>query len=363
MKILHCVNRFDYCDGCARHVFILAKTQKRRGDKVCVITGTGNALDLLETESIPYKVIPTMLHEERTISRFFLGSYEVWKAIRVFDPSIIHTHHYYVSNQIFWNPFFRKKAKVLTVHANLNEHGILPPYLGDRIVAVSESTREHIVSHYPNIHHKIKVILSGSEFLDEFSNDSQVNSGKTEKPGESKIFRVLYAGRLVRSKGVHVLIQAVAEMKETIPISLMIVGDGEEEDYLKDLSIKYGVASTFEKTVRYIRSVMDLADVVVVPSIGFEGLPLVLIESGLLKKTVLASDVDGLGEIIEHEKTGLLVQPGSVKELAIALKRLYDDRRLARELGVNLFHKVHSEFNVELMTDRISDLYDKIGSK
>ena len=83
---------------------------------------------------------------------------------------------------------------------------------------------------------------------------------------------------------------------------------------------------------RRMLSYLRLADIVVLPSLS-EGAPNVLLEAMLAGRAIIASDVGAVSETIEHEVSGIVVEPGSVEELAGALRRLAGDGELRQRLG------------------------------
>ena len=91
---------------------------------------------------------------------------------------------------------------------------------------------------------------------------------------------------------------------------------------------------------------MSMSQMVVLPS-RLEGLPLVLMEAGLLAKPVVASRVGGIPELVQHMKNGLLVESEDVKGLADAIRALVDDDALKNELGQRLKETVEGGFTWE----------------
>ena len=92
-----------------------------------------------------------------------------------------------------------------------------------------------------------------------------------------------------------------------------------------------------------------------------EGFPKVILEAGMSQRAVVATDVPGCREIVEDQKTGLLVKAGDVKTLTEAMGRLLDDSSLRGCLAQNLYERVQSEFSDSIINPQWEDLYARIA--
>ena len=92
-----------------------------------------------------------------------------------------------------------------------------------------------------------------------------------------------------------------------------------------------------------------------------EGFPKVLLEAGMTCRAVVTTDVPGCRDIVVHEKSGLLVEPGNSDELYKALKRLSLDRELRQTLARNLHDKVQNKFTDEEINPLWKKLYRHIS--
>ncbi|MBL0174852.1 MAG: glycosyltransferase [Ignavibacteria bacterium] len=113
----------------------------------------------------------------------------------------------------------------------------------------------------------------------------------------------------------------------------------------------------FFGSVPNVRPLLEAADVLVVPSLRMEGLPMLLVEAGLAGAAVIASRTDGIPEIIDDGVHGMLVPPGDVDALATALSRMLQDQALRVRLASKLRERVLAEFTVEEMTERTLQVY------
>lgn len=360
MRILHLIDNFDYCDGCARHVYILSREQRNRGYDVAVVTGGGDAVELLEQNGINVFIVPTIKHAHRSIKNFIAGTWKLSRISKQFQPDIYHAHHFYVANQVRWMPIVHRPKIILTVHADIPCLGILPHHVGKKLIAVSQSVRREILKCSPGIDRRIEVILYGTSFLgfeEEVRALPLYDRLMREKPSH---FVITFAGRLVQAKGVHLLIQAIVQLREKIPVLLVIAGMGTEQDSLLQQANDEGIDYIYFGNLRDIKPVLESSDVVIMPSLMLEGFGLILLEAGLTRRAVIASRTDGIPELIEHERTGLLVEPGNVEEIASAIHRLYVDHEFKARLQTALHETVVNEYTIEKMTNAIERVYKSV---
>jgi len=150
---------------------------------------------------------------------------------------------------------------------------------------------------------------------------------------------VLFVGRLAKEKGVHVLLEAMCQVREAIPsVRLLVAGDG---SYRKELEVKVDRLG-LRSHVSFLGWIEDAdlrvayreAWVLVLPSILEEGLGMVLVEAGLMGRPVIGSDLGGIKDIIQYGHNGLLVPPGDSKALAEAILTILTNRNLAQQMGL-----------------------------
>ncbi len=160
---------------------------------------------------------------------------------------------------------------------------------------------------------------------------------------------VLYVGRLVREKGVQVLIDAIQHILKYRPdTKFIIAGRGPHENTLKNQAIIMGVANRIYFT-GYINddlrnSLYSWAAVTVIPSL-YEPFGIVALEAMAAGAPVVVSDTGGLGEIVNHGVDGLKAYPGNSQSLADMVLCLLNDRSLAGSLKQQAYLKIQREFN------------------
>ncbi len=172
--------------------------------------------------------------------------------------------------------------------------------------------------------------------------------------------RILFLGRLIRLKGIHVLLEALAAQEcRNRAWELVIAGDGDLDTYrrqVETLGLADRVTFTGWLDQDGCRRQLLQADVLVQPSM-FEGLPMAVLEAMAHGLSIIATPVGSVGDAIEHETTGLLVPPGEVQPLTDALVRVLDDADLRRRLGTGARRKFESCFDIAVYRERLLDIY------
>jgi glycosyltransferase involved in cell wall biosynthesis len=161
------------------------------------------------------------------------------------------------------------------------------------------------------------------------------------------------------TKGLDTLVEAFAAIAHDLPSTvLVIMGDGSEWAKLQKLVQIYDLPDRVVLTgfVKDASSHLPALDVFVLPSRS-EALGYALLEAGLASLPSIGTRVGGIPEIIEDNKTGLLVPPGKSIALSQALTELLADVSLRNRLGTALNEKVHTEFSTKAMVEKTLKLY------
>jgi glycosyltransferase involved in cell wall biosynthesis len=359
MNILHLVNSFGFSDGCARHVSILAREQARAGHVVHVMHGGGDGDRMLKESGTASIIEPLIDHRQRSLTRFLRGVSAMRRYLRDVHPDIVHAHHFYACNQAILARAGRRNALVQTVHANIPPAGSLPQFPAGRVIAVSEATRRMIMETGRRGTRVVEVVHCAVDFpgnADEVRTTRAWQRLQARRPDR---FVVAFFGRFVEVKGVAVLLSALASMGKDIPVTLVMAGSGELESALLHEANALGIDMEFFGQVRDVMPLLELTDVVAVPSLRMEGLPIVVLEAGLMRVPVIASRTDGIPEVVADGVSGLLVPPGDPVAVAHALRLLHADPPLRASMGEALFGTIQRVFNIPTMMDRIERIYQK----
>jgi glycosyltransferase involved in cell wall biosynthesis len=235
-------------------------------------------------------------------------------------PTIVHEHA-----NLTDTPWFQKVADVL-----------LEP-LTDIAIAVSNSTAEFVIDARKIPRDKVKVVYLGVP-LDEFSrarSAAEIHSARAAlglAPGDFAIGTVT---RLHESKGNSYLVDAARLVLTERPrAKFVLVGEGPLRESLEQQARAHGLGDrfVFAGFARDVAAVVSAFDVSVFPSL-WEGTPLTVFEALAMGKPIVATDADGLVDVLSHDRDALIVPRRDAAALATALVRMMDDEALRERLG------------------------------
>ncbi len=181
---------------------------------------------------------------------------------------------------------------------------------------------------------------------------------------EEKI--VLFVGRLVYEKGVHVLVNAILKVLEKVNAKFVIVGNGYMKEQLSGLVKSLGIAQKVLFTGfvddETLRKLQICADVSVVPSL-FEPFGIVALEAMAAKSPVVVSDTGGLGEIVDHDVDGVKVYTNNPDSLAWGIIRVLTDEKNAQRLRSNAYKKIQEKYNWDRIAQQTENIYKSVLSE
>lgn len=231
--------------------------------------------------------------------------------------------------------------------------GSVPPLQYTSLIAVSQTVKDEYIKAGCDAE-RITVIYNGIDkrFLDTPSSREK----KSSDSQETEVLQLIYVGRLCMEKGVLILLQALATLvneQHQPHFHLNIFGDGDKA-YLKELQTflhekELTSFVTFHGKVPQDELIQhyDRADVMLIPSIWQEPFGLVVAEAMARSLPVIASNIGGPAEIIQHDVDGLLVEPGSIQELASTITRLFESLATRQRLGQAACSTVQERFRIE----------------
>lgn len=176
---------------------------------------------------------------------------------------------------------------------------------------------------------------------------------------------VVGLGRLVYKKGFGVLLDAWHTVLTHEPRALLVlVGYGDLREQLEHQAWQLGVAHRVrfvgQAERRRAAAFLAAADVFALPIVrdhGTDGLPNVLLEAMGAGRAIVASQIAGVPDVLEHETHGLLVPDRDPDALAVAILRLFNDRALAARLGAAARHRIETELTWDDTAARFEQVY------
>lgn len=176
-------------------------------------------------------------------------------------------------------------------------------------------------------------------------------------------YDVIYIGRLIKTKGVFYLIEALAKLNK-LPLKTAIIGTGPELDALKLMVKKHGLNDRV-KFLGYVKD-QDLprlyqsALMTVLPSYDKEGILTTMLESAACGKPVITTTACSMLEFLKNGFNGLLVKPQNSSTLAQAIKRLYVNPILAEKLGQQARKSIETNWRWQKKIKQVEKIYVKI---
>src|SRR5688572_20586271 len=259
-------------------------------------------------------------------------------------PSILHEHANHGDT-----PWFQKVAdRLLAAHTDI-------------AIAVSESTGEFTTRARLMPAERTKVVYLGAP-LDEFARPrtadeiAAARSALGIAPGTTAIGTVT---RLMPAKGNKYLIDAAPLVLASHPsVRIFVIGEGELRAELEAQarSLNLGDRIVFTGFTRDVAAALSALDLLVVPSLA-EGTPLTMFEALAMGKPIVATDADGLVDVLTHGKDALVVPKGDAAALAGAINTLLDNTSLAAQLGAEA-RKTGARYDIGAFVRKMERLYE-----
>jgi glycosyltransferase involved in cell wall biosynthesis len=229
----------------------------------------------------------------------------------------------------------------------------------DRVVVVSEATGRLIES--TGVPRRIiRVIPNAIDATDEVQTDG-TNFRRQCGAGSNDLL-IGVVGRLSPEKGQAVFLEAFTEVLKFVGTArAVLVGDGQDMTALKKLVLVKGLEDrvTFPGHQTDMPPIYAALDLVVIPSLS-EGLPNVLLEAMAYRKSVVATRVGGIPEVMQHGLARFLVPPRDAKAMADTIIELLRNPALRREVGEAGARRVREAFSPSQRAAQVMELYQEL---
>jgi len=381
-KVVRIIARLNI-GGPAINTVLLSAGLDKFGFKTCLVAGTVGVnegdMEYFAREHCVKPVIVNDLTREINVLKDLKALWKVYRIIRREKPDIVHTHTAKAGTLGRLAAILAGvPVKVHTFHGHIFDgyfSGLatkvfiaIERFLGrftDKVVVVSNSVENDVSVRYNIISKgKVAVIKLGFELEKFFEADKNEGRLRQELGIGSDVLLIGIVGRLVPIKNHKMFFDTIKLLyakRYTLNAKFIIVGDGELrhelENYAGGLGIKDKVV--FLGWRRDLENIYADLDIVCLTSLN-EGTPVSLIEAMASGKSVVATDVGGVRDIVKNNENGLLVQSNDVDGFNKALLNMLEDREKRLEMGRYGRKFVNENFRKERLIKDTENLYNSL---
>ncbi|HSQ49394.1 MAG TPA: glycosyltransferase family 4 protein [Candidatus Deferrimicrobiaceae bacterium] len=289
---------------------------------------------------------------------------------------VFHAHDWLVANAGIGLKHVFRKPLLVTMHSTemgrrdglhtttekmIHETEAWLTYEAWKVICCSDYMVGHVRYVYGLPNDKLVMVPNGVNIHNYDGNYDRVAFRSKFALPEEKI--VLYVGRLVYEKGIHVLINAVPKILEKVDAKFIIVGSGYMKEQLLNIVRSMGLEHKvlfegFMDEATLLR-LQQAADVAVVPSL-FEPFGIVALEAMAAQSPIVVSDTGGLSEIVEHDVTGVKVYPNNPDSLAWGITKVLQDDGFANFIRQNAYRRVQEKYDWEKIAIQTKRIYEGV---
>lgn len=372
--------------GISPHVYYLSQSLARNGVKVYVVTCDFPGAPQHEVvDGVEIFRIDSYKNPSPDFATWvFLMNVNMQKEAAALVNSldgkvdVFHAHDWLVANAGIGLKHVFRKPLLATMHSTeigrrngihfdyermIHETEAWLTYEAWRVICCSDYMVSHVRWAFGLPKDKLVMVPNGvdAEAYAKIGNDDLGRfRGKFALP-EEKI--VLFVGRLVHEKGVHVLVNAVPKVLEKVNAKFIIVGNGYMKEQLsnivKNMGFAHKVMFTGFVDDETLKKLQKCADVSVVPSL-FEPFGIVAIEAMAAKSPVVVSDTGGLSEIVEHNVTGVKVYADNPESLAWGITKVLTDDSYANWLRNNAYKRIQEKYDWNKIAQQTKTIYNNV---
>ncbi|MCK5286108.1 MAG: glycosyltransferase family 4 protein [Candidatus Pacebacteria bacterium] len=370
-KIIYFITKANW-GGAQKYVFDLASEMTGRDDyEVLVAYGKpfGELSKKLKETGIQTIKIEGLERDVNLFSEFKVAK-NLWKVLKEEKPDIIHLNSPKIGGLgAFLGRLANIDRIIYTAHGwTFNEKRplwqiILIKYFSWVTILLSHKTIVLAKKEYKQV---IDWFFVNDKKLVQIYNGIKPIYFLNKEEAENKLTKILDDDLVVgtitelhKNKGLKYGIKAFKKLvRRNNKLKFIIIGEGEEREYLEKKIKKYDLENNvylvgeIENASQYLKAF----DIFLLPSIK-EGFPFVLLEAGLAKLPVIATEVGGIPELISDGENGILIGEKEEDEIEDALEKLIKDENLRNKLSENLYTKVKEKFSFETMVENTKDLY------
>lgn len=336
--------------GVERYTNNLAKYLKKKYNIFIVTTNVPNSIEKEVIDGVTVYRLP--------VYNIFANRYPILKKNKVYFRIINEIKKMEISHIICNTRYYQtsilgaKLARQMNVDLSIIDHSSSHVSIGNKILDFFGSIYENhitrkILKSSPRFY---GVSKRCNEWLKYYNIDASgvfYNSiDKIESPDKKieDIIHIGYVGRVIPEKGIENLIKAYYVLKEKYNIDLTVVGDGPQLKYLKNTypEVTYTGAVNHDSVIENMKKF----DIFVHPSMYPEGLPTSILEAGMMKCAVVATDRGGTTEVISNSNLGIIVKE-NVQDLIDKLDSLLSDKKKILNFQNSIYNEICKKFTWE----------------
>ena len=372
--------------GISPHVFYLSKSLAKKGLKVHVVTCDFPGAPAHETiDGVEVYRVDSYKNPSPDFATWvYLMNLNMQKeaaaiAAKLDDKvDVFHAHDWLVATAGIGLKHVFRKPLLVTMHSTeigrrdglhtgtekmIAETEAWLTYEGWKVICCSQYMVSHVKWAFGLPDDKLVMVPNGVNMhvYDEVARQDLKTFRSTFALPDEKL--VLFVGRLVYEKGAHVLINSIPKILEKINAKFVIVGSGYMKEQLstivRSMGLEHKVMFTGFVDEATLIKLQCCADVSVVPSL-FEPFGIVALEAMAAKSPVVVSDTGGLGEIVEHDVTGVKVYPNSTESLAWGITRVLLDDKNRNTLRANAYKRIQEEYDWDKIAQQTERIYEAV---
>ena len=379
--------------GTGAYIYYLSNELIKNGYNINIVTGSNQNFDVQVSNQL--KVYFQKIPKAPIIKSFMLAEASYRKLNSIRNTKIDITHPQLPLTPSFAVPPHFGKNLVCTVHStwkgeaeaikeeaysrlNANEKFLVSfnwflrffetgmIKRSNRVIAVSDFTRQELRKYYNVPENRIRVIHNG---VDTHKFQPAVNKQKikTELGLKPDDIVILSVGRLYARKGLFTLIEAIPMViKQFKHAKFVISGKGQSDEiaklssYAERLSVKDNIIFTGYYPDKKLPKLYQAADVFAF-STFYEHHPFAVLEALATGLPVVTTTVGGIAETIETGKNGLLVKPADSKQFSKALLYLLEHQKEAAEMGIKARKTIVEQYDWSILVKKTMQVYEEVS--
>jgi Glycosyltransferase len=365
LKILHINTELTWRGGEQQALYLMEGLNQRGQISHLICRPNSAVYERARQKNIV--IFPVRMKGEFDLS----AAFKIARKIKEEKYDIVHSHTSHAHSLVMWASLLLRKKPVRIVSRRVDFSIFRHNFFGmnrykytkgaDHIIAVAHKVKDVLIQDgIPS--EKVSVVHSGSD-MDRFQgiHGDHLFQEFSLTPHASILGNI---GYLVGHKGQKYLVQAMAKVVQKFPEAhLLIVGKGELEKELKDLTAHLGLNKhiTFTGFRSDVGAFMNIFDMLVVSSTG-EGLTATIIDALALEIPVVTTDAGGVPEIITNGETGIIVPQADPDALAQGIIWTLNNYDKAKEMAKRGKRDVVEKFSAAAMVEGSLRIYQKICS-